>query len=42
MAYVLDYNIVVSKFKLPLHIFIHLQTNTFQEEMNPFISMAIG
>ena len=38
MAYILDYEIVVSKFKFQSHF----QNNTLRKSMNPIIPPAMG
>ena len=42
MVKALDYGIVVSKFKLQLHYYVHFRTNTLGKDMNPFILPAMG
>ena len=38
----LDCNIIVSKFKLQSHYYVHFRTNTVRKGMKPFISLAMG
>ena len=38
----LDCGIVVSKFKLQLHYYIHFQTNNLEKGMKPLILPAMG
>ena len=42
MVKVMDYGIVVSKFVLQLHYYIHFRVNTLGKGMNPLILPAMG
>ena len=42
MANVLECDIVVSKFELQLHYYVHFRTNTFGKGMNPLIPLVMG
>ena len=42
VANALDFDIIVSKFKPQLSYYLHLQTNTLGESMNPLITQAIS
>ena len=42
MAKVIDFGIVVRKFKFQSCYYVHVQTNTLGKSMNPFILPAMG
>ena len=42
MAKAMDYGIVVSKFVLQLHFYVHFRANTVGKGMNPLILAAMG
>ena len=42
MPDVLNYDIVLSKFKLQLHYYVHFWTNALEKGMNSFIPASYG